>query len=84
MATNEKLPHSSTRRGFSTHNSVGTDNLANPNVTGGVQPGMIEMTDVNGGRWYLHVSTAGDLRISATVNTITTADTSGDVVVTQT
>jgi len=79
-----KLPHSSTRRGFSTHNSVGTDTLANENVTGGVQPGMIEMKDVNGGAWYLHVSTAGDLRISATVDTITTADTSGDVVGTQT
>ena len=78
-----KLPHSSTRKGFSTHNSVGTDNLDNPNFAGGFQPGMIEMKDINGGAWYLHVSTGGDLRISATVDTITTADGSGDVVGTQ-
>jgi len=78
-----KLPHSSTRRGFSTHNSVGTDRLLNENVTGGYQPGMIELKDINGVAWYLHVSTAGDLYIS-TANTIPTTDTTGTVVGTQT
>jgi len=68
-----KLPHSSTRRGFSTHNSVGTDNLINPNVTGGtvvgVQPGMLEMCNQAGTRYYLWADNSGNFRINATIPT---------------
>jgi hypothetical protein len=86
-----KLPHSSTRRGFSTHNSVGTDNLSNPNsasvttvsgIVGNFQPGMIEMKEASGNPWYLWVDSNGDLRINATIPTDAEAD--GTVVGTQT
>ena len=90
-----KLPHSSTRRGFSTHNSVGTDCLANPNIinlttqqdgtTGYFQPGMIEMKTQAGVPWYLWVDDAGNLRINATIPTdATDATDQGTVVGTQT
>ena len=82
-----KLPHSSTRRGFSTHNSVGTDALVNPNTTGGTvvgtQPGMIEMTTQNSVRYYLWVDVAGDLRISAADTIPTDPDADGTIVGTQ-
>lgn len=76
-----KLPHSSTRRGFSTHNSVGTDRLANPNVTGGYQPGMIELKEADGTPHYLWVDSTGDLRIHTSIPTAPDAD--GTIVGTQ-
>jgi len=76
-----KLTHSSTRRGFSTHNSVGTDNLPNPNVTGGSQPGMIELKEADGTPHYLWVDNTGDLRIHTAIPVDTNAD--GVVVGTQ-
>ena len=64
-----KLIHSSTRRGFSTHNSVGTDSLSNPNVTGGIQPGMIELKTTAGVPYYLWTDTSGNLRIHSSFPT---------------
>jgi len=73
-----KLPHSSTRRGFSTHNSVGTDNLANPllptvtcvdGTVGKYQPGMIELKEADGTPHYLWVDSTGDLRIHTAIPT---------------
>jgi len=85
-----KLPHSSTRRGFSTHNSVGTDNLDNPNTTGGTQtplalqqPGMIELKTQQGVAYYLWVDVLGDLRISAASTIPTDPDSDGTIVGTQ-
>jgi hypothetical protein len=79
-----KLSHSSTRRGFSTHNSIGTDSLINENWTGGNQPGMIELKDINGGAWYVWVETDGTLKITSTVDTIPSAETDGEEVGAQT
>lgn len=80
-----KLPHSSTRRGFSTHNSVGTDSLPNPNFTGGstplYQPGMIEMKEADGTPHYLWVDNTGDLRIHTAIPSNPDAD--GTIVGTQ-
>ena len=73
-----KLPHSSTRRGFSTHNSVGTDSLPNPNFTGGstplFQPGMIELKEADGTPHYLWVDSSSQLRLGASVPTDAEAD----------
>jgi hypothetical protein len=78
------LPHSDTRRGFSTHNSIGTDNLSNPNMpsvtcvdgtVGDFQPGMIELKEANGTPYYLWVDSSGNLRINASIPT--TPDTDG-------
>lgn len=69
-----KIPHSATRRGFSTHNSVGTDNLPNPlfptvtavdGTVGEFQPGMIELKEADGSPHYLWVRSNGDLMIRA-------------------
>jgi hypothetical protein len=80
-----KLPHSSTRRGFSTHNSVGTDSLANPNMTGGSQPGMLELKEADGTPHYLWVDDNGDLRIHTAIPTDpSAAGAEGVVVGTQT
>ena len=80
-----KLPQSSTRRGFSTHNSVGTDSLSNPNFTGGstplFQPGMIEMKEADGTPHYLWVDNTGDLRIHTAIPSNPDAD--GTIVGTQ-
>jgi hypothetical protein len=80
-----KLPHSSTRRGFSTHNSVGTDRLANPNFTGGstagFQPGMIELKEADGTPHYLWVDNTGDLRIHTAIPS--NPDSDGTIVGTQ-
>ena len=83
-----KLTHSSTRRGFSTHNSVGTDNLSNPNVTGGTQtplalqqPGMIELKTQQGVPYYLWVDVTGDVRIHTAIPT--DPDANGTIVGTQ-
>jgi hypothetical protein len=80
-----KLPHSSTRRGFSTHNSVGTDALPNPNFTGGstpgVQPGMIELKEADGTPHYLWVDNTGDLRIHTAIPS--NPDSDGTIVGTQ-
>ena len=76
-----KLPHSSTRRGFSTHNSIGTDNIPNPNMTGGSQPGMIELKQSDGTPYYLWVR-GGSLVINSSIPTDPT--TEGTVVGTQT
>ena len=84
-----KLGHSSSRRGFSTHNSVGTDNLPNDNITtpaagnpgAGQQPGMIELKEQDGTPWYLWVDSNGDLKI---LNAIPTdPDGTGTIVGTQ-
>jgi len=85
-----KLPHSTTRRGFSTHNSVGTDNLSNPNmpsvttvsgVVGNFQPGMLEMKEADGTPHYMWVDSTGDLRIHTSIPTDPEAD--GAIVGTQ-
>jgi hypothetical protein len=83
-----KLTHSSTRRGFSTHNSVGTDNLSNPNTTGGtqtpltlMQPGMIELKTQQGVPYYLWVDVNGDLRLGTAIPTA--PDSDGTIVGTQ-
>jgi len=69
-----KIPHSDTRVGFSTHNSIGTDNLANPlfpevtavdGTVGRFQPGMIELKEADGTPHYLWVNSDGDLQIRA-------------------
>ena len=82
-----KLPHSGTRRGFSTHNSVGTDNLSNPNMpqvtcvdgtVGNFQPGMLELKEADGTPWYVWVSSAGALRIANAIPT--DPETSGGLV----
>ena len=85
-----RLPHSSTRRGFTTHNSVGTNNIPNPNsadvtidgVTGPYQPGMIELKEADGTPHYLWVDSNGDLRINTSIPT--DAESDGTVVGTQT
>jgi len=67
------LPHSDSRKGFSTHNSVGTNNLSNPlladvTIDGEVvkmQPGMIELKEADGSPHYLWVRSNGDLMIRA-------------------
>ena len=80
----EYTPHSDSRKGFTSFTSLGLNNIANPNWTGGEQAGMIELKDINGGRWYLWVETDGTLKISSTVDTIPTADTQGEEVGAQT
>jgi hypothetical protein len=75
MAAGQNLiPHSDSRKGFSTHNSVGTNNLANPllpevtavdGTVGRFQPGMIELKEADGSPHYLWVDSTGDLRILA-------------------
>jgi hypothetical protein len=86
-----KLPHSNTRKGFSTHNSVGTDNLANdlfPEVTtvdgtvGDFQPGMIELKEADGTPHYLWVDSSGNLRIHTAIPS-TDPETDGTIVGTQ-
>jgi len=78
-----KLPHSSTRRGFSTHNSVGTDNLPNPNMpsvtcvdgtVGTFQPGMIELKTAAGTPYYLWTDSSGNLRINSSIPTTPDSD----------
>ena len=78
-----KLPHSTTRRGFSTHNSVGTDNLPNPNMpsvtavdgtVGNFQPGMLEMKEADGTPWYLWVDSSGNFRINSAIPTTPDSD----------
>ena len=68
-----KLTHTSTRRGFSTHNSVGTDRLTNPNTTGGTvvgqQPGMIEFKNQSNVPYYIWVDVSGNLRINSSIPT---------------
>ena len=90
-AGQNKLPHSDVRRGFSTHNSVGTDNLANPllpivttvdGTVGRFQPGMIEMKEADGTPHYLWVDSNGDLRIQAD-DTPTDPEADGTIVGTQ-
>jgi hypothetical protein len=90
-AGQNKLPHSSTRRGFTAHNSIATDNLYNPNmptvtaVSDGTvstfQPGMIEMKEADGTPHYLWVDSTGDLRIHTAIPTDPEAD--GTIVGTQ-
>lgn len=71
------LPHSSTRRGFSTHNSLGSNNIPNPNmadvtidgVTGPYQPGMIELKEADGTPHYLWTDSSGNLRIYTAIPT---------------
>lgn len=76
----EYTPHSNSRKGFTSFTSLGVNNIANPLWTGGDQPGMIELKDINGGRWYLWAETDGTLKISSTVDTIPTAETQGEEV----
>ena len=77
-----KIPHSASRKGFSTHNSVGTDNLLNPlsadvTIDGNVvkmQPGMIELKEADGTPHYLWVDSSSQLRLGASVPTDAEAD----------
>ena len=83
------LPHSDSRKGFSTHNSVGTNNLPNQlsadvtidGVTSPYQPGMIELKEADGTPHYLWVDSTGDLRIHTAIPTDAEAD--GTIVGTQ-
>ena len=79
-AGQNKLPHSATRKGFSTHNSVGTDNLPNDELitnsvtavdgtVGFFQPGMIELKEQDGTPHYLWVDDTGDLKIHTSIPT---------------
>jgi hypothetical protein len=71
------LPHGPNRKGFSTHNSVGTNNLSNPlladvTIDGEVvkmQPGMIELKEADGTPHYLWVDSSSQLRLGSAVPT---------------
>jgi hypothetical protein len=73
-------------RGFTTHHSIGTQELANENVTGGTvagtQPGMLRLVNQAGVGYWLWVDNAGDLRIHTALPADPDAD--GTVVGTQT